>query len=176
MGLDDLLAQARPITRTVRLCLRGDLIAERQRLEQELAAARAIDKGQNKAPTAPAIAKRIRKVEAEQDAASIEFEVRSIGHRAWDELLDKFPPSDAERERGWSFSNGFQDAACMSSTSLRLDDGELERVTPEQMVVLSAKLSDQQYTTLWTTVLSVNIGADDIPKSEAATAVLSGSG
>jgi hypothetical protein len=175
MGLDDLLAQARPVTRTVRLCLRGDLITQRQQLEQELAAARAHDEMSTKAPTAPAVAKRLRKVEAEQDAAAVVFEVRSIGHRAWDELLDRFPPTEADKERGWGYSAGFPSAAIAASTSARIGD-QLEQVTVEQVAVMFEKLSDRQYTNLWATVVSVNTGADDIPKSEAATAVLSGSG
>jgi hypothetical protein len=160
-SFEDVLAQARPVTRTVRLCLRGDLLAAREQLERQLFDARAAD--------APAIADRLAAAEAEADAAAVEFVFRALSRRAWIALLDAHPPTDKDSDDGLQFNAGFP-AAAISACAVEPE------MTVDQVEQLLDRVSTAQYDALWIGVLSANVGADDIPKSVAATAVRAASG
>jgi hypothetical protein len=168
-SFEDVLAQARPVTRTVRLCLRGDLLAAREQLERQLFDARAADANSNALPTAPAIADRLAAAEAEADAAAVEFVFRALSRRAWIALLDAHPPTDKDSDDGLQFNAGFP-AAAISACAVEPE------MTVDQVEQLLDRVSTAQYDALWIGVLSANVGADDIPKSVAATAVRAASG
>lgn len=165
MDFNELLAQARPVTRTVRLCLRGDLIAAREDAERELLAARVEDERTNEPNTALAIAQRILDLEAEQDAASHEFKIQALGRSQWVKLAEAHPPTAEDKANDLDYCATFPPAAIAACCA----DPEM---TPAQVEQLLEVISTRQFLNLWNTVLSVNIGADDLPKSAAATAVL----
>jgi hypothetical protein len=168
-SIEDLLAQARPVTRTARLCLRGDLIAAREDAERRLLAARIEDDRSNEPDTAPAIAEEIVALEAEQDAAGVEFTVRALSRTAWQKLLEANPATEQDEKNGLDYGAGFPTAAiaaCCSDPEMTLD----------QVNQLLDVISTNQYMLLWGTVMAVNLGADDLPKSVAATATLHSSG
>lgn len=165
---EDLLAQARPVTRTVRLCLRGDLIAAREEAERDLAEARALDAQLNRVPEAPAAAERLTALEAEADEAAVEFKIKALSRKAWLALLDQYPPTEDDEAQGLEYNEGFVPAviaACASEPAM----------TTEQAEQLLDVISTRQFMELWGAVMTANLGEDDLPKSLAATATLASS-
>jgi hypothetical protein len=165
MNFDELLAGARPVSRTVRLCLRGDLIAAREQAERDLLVARVDDERQNRTPEAPAIAERILELEAEADNAAAEFHICAVGRTRWNGLLDENPATDKDIANDLDYGQGFPVAAIAACC---VDPA----MTVDQVNQLLEVISTRQYMDLWGSVLSVNMGADDLPKSVAATATL----
>lgn len=168
-SIEDILAQAQPVTRAVRLCLRGDLIAEREALERELLIARQGDLRENRIPEATAVAERIAELEAETDAASVEFKIKAVTRTEWVALLKAHPPTDEEREAGNDFGEGMA-AAALAACSV---DPEMSL---EQAQQLLDTVSTRQFNSLWSAILTANLGDDTLPKSVAATATLHSSG
>jgi hypothetical protein len=168
-SIEDLLAQARPVTRTARLCLRGDLIAAREDAERRLLAARVEDDRLNEPDTAPGIAAEIVALEAEQDAASVEFKMQALSRTAWQSLVEANPPSEQEKEKDLDYGAGFPAAAIAASCADPV-------MSLEQVNQLLDVISSAQFLKLWNTVMAVNLGVDDLPKSVAATATLRSSG
>jgi hypothetical protein len=169
MEFADLLAKVKPVTRSVSLCLSGDLIAEKERTERELLAARAEDDRHNRPPEAPAIARRIRELEEEIDASLTEFVVQSVGRTDWEGLIDRHPAGDREKELGLSFGPGFV------TESIALSCIEPAVMTVDQVSQLEEVLSASQLQLLFSAVMAVNTGSDRLPKSVAATATLAAS-
>jgi hypothetical protein len=96
--IDDLLAAARLPETTVPVCLRGDLAAEVEELERQLATQEAIprvsiaDGGQ-----ARATAERIAELQAEMDKFTRQFRLRAMDRHRWTAFILKHPPRQATR-------------------------------------------------------------------------------
>ena len=167
--LDDILAAAEnrdhARTATVRVLLRQDLAAKHAELDAELTAASARDQLVNEPDRAPALAADIEALEAEMEAAKVEFRFRSIGRKAWADLLAKHPPSKAQMQadRRTTFDpETFPIAAIAASC-----------IIPEGMDEAAAKrletaLSDAQFSQLWNACIDANLGGVDLPKSLTA--------
>lgn len=162
--VDDLLAEITAREKTVRILLRQDLLAEHARLDGELVEALNVDARENRDPQGPALAKRLVEFEAEIESAKREFRFRSIGKRAWADLLAKHPPT---REQ--------------AKTNIRLDHNpetfplvaiEASCVEPVMTLEQVAKLEDAlnlfQFEMLWGACLDANVGGDASPKSLVA--------
>lgn len=94
-SLDDLLAQAVPPTRSVRLCLRGDLMGDLEESRRALAAlgpSTSLAPGEDEA----ALKARIDALAAEVEAASVTFTLRGLKATEWAALVAECPPRDAE--------------------------------------------------------------------------------
>lgn len=165
VNLDDVLAQARPKTVKVGICLRGDLLAEHDALEAELAEAQRTDETENRHAQAPEIAARIRELEAEIDAAEYQFTLTAIGQKAWTDLITRNPASEEDREQGYAWDPvEFPKAALMASGGL----------TEEQIERLYEVMNFAQWNKLVAAVLDANV-RDAVPFSAAASAILRGS-
>lgn len=169
-SVDEFLADYRPVTKAVRICARGDLLAELERLESELAAARERDQASDslaEGGEAIAVAHKIAELQGEVRAHEREFVVQSIGDRAWSDLVAEHPPKkernkskpDRSREMPWD-PEAFIPAALAASC-----------VTPKLSIAQANKLIDRlsggQLRKLIDAVILVNGGSDDIPKSAA---------
>lgn len=167
-SIEQVLAQAKPKTTTVRVCLRGDLLAEHERLERELAVARRLDETENRHAEAPGVARRLQELEAEIDKAQVEFTFQAIGQKAWTDLGAEHPPTEADEQAGLEFNGRtFPVAAIAASAADPV-------MSVEHSQQLFAKLNFGQWQLLWGACLAVNVEGTSVPFSAAASAVLRG--
>jgi hypothetical protein len=166
--IEDILSQAEDPayvrTMTVRILLRQDLLARHQRLETELDAAVQGDAIENRTPQAPTISQQLLELEAEIDAAKIEFRFQCIGHRAWADLMAAHPPTKDQLKafpridhNPETFPLAAIAASCVEPVMTVDDVGRLERA-----------LNDTQFNLLLVRCVEANTGGLDTPKSAAA--------
>lgn len=165
---DDLIAKAQFRTAKVSLCLRGDLLEEHERAKGELAVAEAT---QAPPDLLVALAEAVLSIEADIRDATVEFVLRSIGRRAWSDLLAKFPPTDAQRI---AFGRRLDhDPDTFPYEALAACIVEPEDVTPEKVRDLEEVITSSQWDELWVGgCLSLNVGAQHLGESRAASDVL----
>jgi hypothetical protein len=170
--LSEVNAEARPFTASVWLCLRGDLVRELEQLERDLAAARRADEETNEPNKAPAIARRIRDIEAEMRNSETEFTFQAIGKSAWRDLLAEHPPSKEQKDLGFSHDPETFAVAAMARSLIDPYPGEGEEAEAEVQALVE-KLTTLQLGKLWTTCMSANVDGGNAPgESLAASAVL----
>ncbi len=165
--LADVVAQAKPRTSSVRLCLRGDLVQEHERLEHELAEARRSDEDSNEPDRAPDIARRIVDIERQMREDGTEFVFRAIGKTAWSDLLAKHPPTKDQRDLKLDHNPETFSVAAVAASLTEPADADLDVVEE-----LSAVLSIGQWAKLWSACVQANIGGEMPGESSAASAVL----
>lgn len=172
-SIDDILTQAENPeyvrVATARVLLRQDLVARHAELESQLVDAKARDLLHNERDAAPALAREIEALQAEMDAARVEFRFRNIGRKAWADLLAKHPPTpqQVKADRRTTFNPETFPIAAIAASCDRpsgVDEKAVER--------LEASLSDAQFSQLWNACVDANLGGADLPKSLMAGAIL----
>jgi len=116
-------------------------------------------------PDRLATAERIAEIEAEMEASVIEFKFRSVGHKAWADLLRQHPPT-REQKRELPQIDHNPETFPYEAIALSCID---PLMTVEQVRELDAKpfIDVQAWSTLWSKCLEANVvGA--LPKSAAA--------
>lgn len=167
LSLQEVVAKAQPRTATVRLCLRGDLIREHERLEKELTEARRFDEMNNEPDTARAIAEAVQGVEADMRDSETEFVLTAMGRRTWSDLIAEFPPTEEHKKQGMDYhTDDFPPVAI--ATSLVEPSG----VTRDNVDELLEVLNLGQFMRLWAGCLSANLGDKAPGESVAASVVL----
>lgn len=114
------------------------------------------------------VAKELRAVEAEIDAALVEFRFVAVGKRAWSDMLAKHPPTKQQRERDPRLDHN-PDTFPIAAIAASCAEPEM---TVEQVRRLDEALSLAQFSKLWDACLEANIGGDVGPKSVAAGLIL----
>ncbi len=171
-SLDEILAQAEDPAyvrvATAKVLLRQDLVARHRELEAELAQAIARDASTNDPDRAPDISQQIVDLQAEMDAALVEFRFRNVGKKAWADLLAEHPPTKEQRDQLKTDHNPetFPIAAMAASCT------EPAGMTVEAVRRLEAALTDSQFTSLWRACIDANLGGVEVPKSLAAGRIL----
>lgn len=165
-SFDEVLAQARPKTVTVQVCLRGDLLAAHEQAERDLAEARRSDETQNAYGQAPEIARRVQDLEAEIDKAQVEFTFTAVGQKRWTDLyvqqgLEEETPESDPRFISWMLEAV---AASISEPAMTVDQADK----------LFSVLNFGQWQHLWQACLAANVQGTSVPFSAAASAVLRG--
>lgn len=168
MDIEQVLAQVRPKTTTVRVCLRGDLLAAHEDAERALAEARRGDVLENKYAQAPDAARRVQEIEAELDEAATVFTFAAVGQKAWTDLLVQHKPSDEDRAQGYEF-----DPQTFPQTAIAASAVD-PKMNPTQAQRLFEVLNFGQWQQLWGACLAVNVEGSSVPFSAAASAVLRG--
>ena len=168
-NIEDVLALARPVERVVRVCLRGDLLAEWDRLESRLQAARASGVRGSLAAPAPGvdIAQRMEDLGEQIAAAQQEFRVRGLSSKGMSDLIAAHPPVHGEKS-AWdpdTFVPALL-AACVVDPVM----------TVEQAMALLAVLNRDQTNALFGAAWDASTGAVDIPFSDAVSETLRGTG
>jgi hypothetical protein len=153
---------------TARILLRQDLVARHVELDAALTTAITDDARYNRTPQAPGLARQLRDLEDETEAAKVEFRFRAIGRRAWADLMWKHPPTkDQTRyEKRLDHNPETFPVAAMTASCVKP-----EGMTLEAMQRLERSLNDTQFKLLWVACLEANTGMD-APKSVAAGAIL----
>jgi hypothetical protein len=174
----DLLAQAKPAERTIRLCLRGDLVAQFEELDRHRAEVAAkVDEGSLAGSPAVALARQMEQLQEEMRDSTYPFRVRALSRKAYQALVAAHPPRrDAEGE--------IVDADRQSEVNTDTFYGPLIRaclVDPvldgtEWSRLIDEVLSDRQFEQLAIAATVVSRGDVDIPFSYGASQTLKISG
>jgi hypothetical protein len=169
--IDDVFADAKLPTRSVPLCLRGDLVAEWQDLERHLKQAnQAADEDTlASANSAEAIelSRQMEDLEAQMRASTRVFRLRGLPRSEWQDLLKAHPPregdeKDAQVEFNRDTFGTAALAACCAMPKMTLKQAEK---------LVDGPLTDGQWNTLFAHIWQMNTAAVDIPFSLAASAI-----
>jgi hypothetical protein len=159
--IDEIIGSAKLPEQTVRLCMRGDLVAEHQALD-----ARIKDMGtwepSSLADSDPraALAEQIADLESEIADAERDFTFRALGRRKYRELLDAHPGEPGTRFNAESFIPALIAACCISPEMTRTDADRLFDVLNEGAVEV-----------LFMAAYTVNEGLTKVPFSATASAL-----
>jgi hypothetical protein len=181
--IDALLDEAQFPQREVPICLRGDLVSEIERLDQELAAIlRDEDAARESGAASLAtggkgreVAEQIEALQAKMQGSTITLVLRALPRARFRALIDEHPPRKDEEggvlpaDLAGINSATFYDALareCLASPEL----------TDAQWRRLLSKLSDRQWQKLADTAWEVNRSEVDVPFSFAASRLTRGSG
>ncbi|MFR9796635.1 hypothetical protein ACL02U_12125 [Streptomyces sp. MS06] len=161
--INDILKKARPREHTVRICLAGDVAAEVERLEAQLAAVSEW-KPNSIAEQHPGVelAKKISAAREKMREAEIEFTFRALGAKAWSDLVAQHP-SEAE-DQAWDADTLAPALVAASSVD--------PVMSQEQVDELFEQLNNGQRDELIGAAWSVNGEATSVPFSLAASAIL----
>jgi hypothetical protein len=154
------------------ICLDSDLVLAIERLEAQLAVESRIDETQNRTPQAPQIAEQIVELREQAKSAEVEFVFRSIGRKAYTDLIRAHPPTEAQKtEAGanlaWNvdtFPPALLALAC--EAPLGTDEAWWRRKYDSW--------GTGQIARLWQTCLAAQGGVVEVPKAEAAYAMTRG--
>lgn len=170
MDLKDAIRNAVRPEKTVKVCLRGDLVAEHETRTAELEAAqggRVEDQTLAPDDATRQLADRITALEADMDAASADLRLVSRSPAEWKRIRDAHPPRpgvENDQTAGYNFDEGLADLL-RASIVPPLDDTEWD--------ALNAALSNGQYSSLAMTAhYLTNASGVDIPKSSTASAAV----
>lgn len=170
MNVDELIATAQPRTEKVRICARGDLVAKHQAAALALRETTADDDSLAGSPATVEAASAVVAVEAEIEAATVEFTVQSVSRQEWANLLALHPPTPEQRRAGET-SDPVKFpiaviAACVSDP----------KMTEDQAGKLADVLHAGEWNKLWQTAVGLNVTGTPHPKLAAATDLLQANG
>jgi hypothetical protein len=166
------------------ITLRGDLVDEVDRLEEEMVEAAKVDKTENREPEAPRIAERIQDIEREAAESEVEFTFRGLGRGQFAKLIADHPPrADGERDlfeatdlpyNAETFPPALMAMCCISPAELAgdLGNGKIDEQVLGEWREIHDEWNAGQVTDLWRTCLATNTGVGTTPKSRAASALL----
>ncbi|GAA0853490.1 hypothetical protein ACFQVD_26455 [Streptosporangium amethystogenes subsp. fukuiense] len=172
-AIADIIGQVKRPEKTVPICLAGDMQAEFEDLERDLAIARdkpaegTLAGGSN--PIATTIAQKIVELRERMREHTTVFRFRGLPRRAWSDLVAECPPAEGAEESGadvdWETFAVALVATCAVEPQMSVDEaGQLAEV-----------LTQAQWDSLFTAAYSVNKRDVDVPFSYAASAVLQSS-
>lgn len=163
--LDDLLQKARLPETTVPVCVRGDLQAEWDRLNEELVRLRATS-GRKMAggPRESELSDRIRQIESDMSESVVKVTLRALPQPEWRKIKRDHPPrkDDPEDQRAGMNVEAFLDdlvSRCIVSPEMSLEQAER----------LLGVLSPGQYEKLTSSAWLVNSRDVEIPFSPLAS-------
>lgn len=159
----EILAKAKPREHTVRICLAGDVAAEVDRLEAQLAAVSEW-KATSIADQHPGveIAEQIAAARERMREAEVEFTFRALGAKAWSDLVAQHPGKTADE--AW-------DAETLAPALVAASAVD-PVMTSEQVDELFESLNNGQRDELIAAAWQVNGEATSVPFSLAASAIL----
>ncbi|GIH70346.1 hypothetical protein [Sphaerimonospora thailandensis] len=166
--INDVIANARPATKTVPLCLAGDLQAEWEDLDRQRRELLAKPREDSLASDGG----ELREVEELMDAIReqmaekvVPFKIQGLPKRPWKALADQHPPREADRENGLDYhADTFPLAALVACC---IDP----KMTPEQAErLVDEALTQGQWDELWMAIISVNKLKVNVPKSVSGSA------
>ncbi len=153
---DKIEKQRKPVERSQRICMRNDLVNDKEQLEIELYEVREDERREgamlDAEPLSLKLAQRIVDLEKQIDEANVTFTFAEIGTARWNEMLRDHPPTkeqQADGHRGYNpetFPNAVMAASCVAPTGSTVE--HFERAFAEW---------GAQYNLLWETCLAANI-------------------
>lgn len=168
MDVHDAITAARLPERSVALCLRGDLVAEFEALDRRLEQLPGRGDALNSSAEYLQVARDIETVRQDMAAASVEFRLRALPRRRWNQLLLDHPPrvdSDTDKAVGINEATFYDALIAESIVDPSLSPGELTRLLDD---VLTSAQYDEISRAAWT----LNRKGVDVPFSRAASRIL----
>ena len=168
--IEAILKQAKPRETTVPIYMAGDLVAEIERLERQLAEVGAAQwQADSLASTNPttAIAQKIEAARKKLKASEVEFRFRALPDDQWSDLLAAHPPKDPEKQL---FDPDSFPRALIAACALD------PVMTPEQVDRLFAVLNQGQRNSLFDGAYQVNVEGTSVPFSVSASGILAALG
>lgn len=170
VNIDDIIAGAKLPETTVTICLRGDLQAEFEDLERQLAAAREADTADSLTAGGQArkVAQQIEALRKQMREHEVTVRFRARSQREYSDLLADHPPRkdrkdlDDEFDVNWDTFPTALIAACAIEP----------KITEAQAERLRDAITHQQWDELFAGAYSVNRSKISVPKSVAASAIL----
>ena len=158
-SIDDFLGGYEPPRVTVRVTQRADLLARHAELKHLHQLAVRDDLQQNRPAEAPGILDELRDVETELAQSEFPFTFEALGRHKYMRVKAAHPARKQDRADRLDFNAETFPAALIAASAVDpvIDD--------DQATELVERLSDGQFTKLWNAAISVNVGADDVPKS-----------
>lgn len=166
-SIDDVLEEAEPHHKSVRLCLLGNLSRDHEHLNGELVVA--IGKHGDKHADVVQLAEQVRALEIDMRERATEFVYKALGRPAWKKLLADHPPTEEQLKDDPTLKfdpDEFPIAAMVASMI------EPSGVTRSSLLRLIEKMTDTQYLILWDACLAANGGVTGLGESKAASSVL----
>lgn len=170
-----------PPEQTVRICVRGDLVADKEWAEKQLVAARSKnpspDVGDEAAVEQARLAETVTRLEQECEDASVTFRFRGLPRRAHSDLMAAHPPTEEqERELAEVGLAAAANSETFPPALIAASCIEPPGVTLQAATKAFEEWSGGAWSLLWRTCQAANQGvADPGPKSAIASAVLRGS-
>jgi hypothetical protein len=169
-SFEELLAGAKLPETGVPICLRGDLAAEFERLEAELAEAREAEERDDSLAAggqARQIAEEIEDLRQTMREHTHTFRLRALPRRAFRDLIEAHPQREDNRDDAAFGVNVLTFPAPLIAASC------VDPVMTEQQVEqLLEVLNEGQMLELYGAALALNRGSVDVPKSAAASEIL----
>ena len=163
-SVDDFLDDFQAPSIEARICPRADLLERHKEAERRL-----VESGQSSgslAGEAAELAQRVRDLEDEIDASTRTIKFRALSRRRWRTLLAEHHPLKVHKADGLDFNPETFPVAAIAACAVE------PSLTQEQAERLADALPLGEFEKLWQSVLSVNLGVTDTPKSVLATAIL----
>lgn len=163
-----LIKGAKRTAKVVPVCTRGDLVAEHEQLQVDLAAAERQRSGSLEG-NAPAleIAARIVELEKEMAESVVDFRMEAMGRRRWDALVAQHAPREGNQRDAQAGYN--VDEFVAAGLRLCVVDPVLDDETWEQFV--NDDISDGQYEQFTEGFWEVNRKRVSVPFSRAASRI-----
>jgi hypothetical protein len=167
-SIEDILAEATPRERTVKVCIRGDLAGRMEELQDELAQVSTDWEPADLADVHPgrALAEEMKQLREQIRAAEKPFTLRYIGDKAYSDLMAAHPAvDDQEAFNSDSFPRALVAASCVAPS-----------MSEEQAAQLFEKINQGEVKKLFDAAWDVHNSADVVPFSLAASALLAALG
>jgi len=161
-----LLAEARRPERTIEVCLRGDLRAEWELLDEQLREAEKKPRTSLGEEGPVELAQQVEALQEQMKSSIVTLRLRAMPRREWTSLVAEHPPRpDAAEDKGniVNMATFFDVAAPRTIVEPELTDGQFEQ--------LADAISNGQWTQLANAVWAVNAGSVDVPFSHAASRI-----
>lgn len=160
--IDEILQSAKLPTQTLRICLRGDLIAEHQALEAQLKAMGEFTQSHlaEADPRAP-IARAVKELEDRMHESETTFTFQALGRRKYRELLAMHPGEPGQKFNPQTFPRDLIAASCIDPT-----------VTPGDVDRLFDVLNEGAVEALFMAAYTINEGVTRVPFSDRASKLI----
>lgn len=166
-SIDDILKQATPRERIVKVCIRGDLAGEAERLTGELAKASEEWEPTDLTGVHPgrAIAAELKSVREQIQAAEVPFLLRYIGDKPYSDLLAAHPGDTDNELFNADFPKALIAACCVDPV-----------MTEDQAAELFETINQGEIKRLFDGAWDVHNSSEIVPFSLAASALLAALG
>lgn len=168
-SFDDILSKAALPERAVTLCLREDLVAEYERLDEQLRTASRTAASLAEPAQATTIARRMDELRTEMLDSSVTFQLRAWPATRFARLRDQLDSmKKGKDETDEAFADRWHIAVCDLVSKMLVEPS----ATPEQIATLADRLSAAQWRDLSDAAWNINAKGQPIPFSAAASGIL----
>lgn len=166
-SITDILAQAKPRERTVKVCIRGDLAGKAEQLSEELAKVSEEWEPADLTDVHPGrkVAAELKQVREQIKAAEVPFTLRYIGDKPYSDLLAAHPGDNDNELFNADFPKALIAASCVDPV-----------MTEDQTAELFQTINQGEIKRLFDAAWDVHNSSDIVPFSLAASALLAALG